>query len=151
MKNTVITSVTVNGKPTDLHGNPITKDLNVYTEGIFEKSQILNLTGKPRRYFPIQGRIEDGRPDLTARRLAFKLAFGRVATSDAVLLDEDIEKYCKLDNECDELMNKAIINYQLSYRSINKVLKVARTIADLNKNSEITKNDLLKSLNFRRR
>ena len=93
MKNTVITSVTVNGKPTDLHGNPITKDLNVYTEGIFEKSQILNLTGKPRRYFPIQGRIEDGRPDLTARRLAFKLAFGRVATSDAVLLDEDIEPH----------------------------------------------------------
>jgi magnesium chelatase family protein len=67
------------------------------------------------------------------------------------LLDEDIAKYCKLDNACEELMSKAIINYQLTYRSINKVLKVARTIADLNKNSDITKNDLLKSLNFRRR
>jgi magnesium chelatase family protein len=67
------------------------------------------------------------------------------------LEDEDLAKYCKLDSQCDTLMTKAIINYQLTYRSINKVLKVARTIADLNKNTDITKNDLLKSLNFRRR
>nr|WP_024774854.1 hypothetical protein [Aliarcobacter cibarius] len=40
---------------------------------------------------------------------------------------------------------------ELSFRSINKILKVARTIADINGNELITKNDLLKSLNFRRR
>ena len=34
---------------------------------------------------------------------------------------------------------------------INKILKVARTIADINKNALITKQDLLKSLNFRKR
>jgi magnesium chelatase family protein len=43
------------------------------------------------------------------------------------------------------------ISNKLSYRSINKVLKVARTIADLNDNEIIMKNDILKSLNFRRR
>lgn len=31
------------------------------------------------------------------------------------------------------------------------VLKVARTIADINENEFITKSDLLKSLNFRKR
>jgi len=67
------------------------------------------------------------------------------------LSDEDIKKYCVLDDECKEVMDKAIVNFQLSFRSINKVLKVARTIADLNENEHISKSDLLKSLNFRRR
>ncbi|UTJ05877.1 YifB family Mg chelatase-like AAA ATPase [Arcobacter roscoffensis] len=67
------------------------------------------------------------------------------------LNDKDIKKYCILDTESQEILDKAIINYQLSYRSINKVLKVARTIADLNDNEKIEKSDLLKSLNFRKR
>ncbi|MCG3662640.1 YifB family Mg chelatase-like AAA ATPase [Aliarcobacter butzleri] len=67
------------------------------------------------------------------------------------LSDEDIKKYCLLDNDSSEILEKARLNYSLSFRSINKVLKVARTIADLNDNDIITKSDLLKSLNFRRR
>jgi len=67
------------------------------------------------------------------------------------LADEDIKKYCILDEESQIIMEKARFNYQLSFRSINKVLKVARTIADLNDNEIITKNDILQSLNFRRR
>ena len=60
-------------------------------------------------------------------------------------------KYCILDEEAKQILEKARLNYQLSFRSINKVLKVSRTIADLNDNEIITKNDILKSLNFRRR
>lgn len=67
------------------------------------------------------------------------------------LSDEDIKKYCILNAESEEILQKARINYQLTYRSINKVLKVARTIADLNNNDLITKNDLLQSLSYRRR
>ncbi|QKF72810.1 magnesium chelatase-related protein [Aliarcobacter faecis] len=67
------------------------------------------------------------------------------------LSDEDIKKYCILDEESRDILEKARVNYALSFRSINKVLKVARTIADINGNEIITKSDLLKSLNFRRR
>lgn len=67
------------------------------------------------------------------------------------LNDEDIKKYCILNQEAQIILEKAILNYKLSFRSINKVLKVARTIADLNDNEYITKNDLLKSLDFRKR
>jgi magnesium chelatase family protein len=67
------------------------------------------------------------------------------------LKDEDIVKYCTLDEESKPILQKAIISYELTFRSINKVLKVARTIADLNDNEIITKDDLLKSLSFRRR
>lgn len=67
------------------------------------------------------------------------------------LSDEEIKKYCILDEESEEIMSKAIQNYKLSFRSINKVLKVARTIADLKLNKLITRSDLLQSLSFRRR
>lgn len=67
------------------------------------------------------------------------------------LSEEEIKKYCILDKEATLILEKARLNYQLSFRSINKVLKVARTIADLNDNEIISKNDLLQSLNFRRR
>ncbi|MBU0924858.1 YifB family Mg chelatase-like AAA ATPase [bacterium] len=67
------------------------------------------------------------------------------------LSDKDIKKYCLLDNESLNILEKARSNYQLSFRSINKVLKVARTIADLNDNEIITKNDLLQSLSYRKR
>ena len=67
------------------------------------------------------------------------------------LSDNEIKKFCILDNESDDILQKAILNFQLTFRSINKVLKVARTIADINDNEKITKADLLKSLSFRKR
>lgn len=67
------------------------------------------------------------------------------------LSDKEIKKYCLLDEESKDILEKARINYSLSHRAINKVLKVARTIADLNSKDLISKSELLKSLSFRRR
>ena len=67
------------------------------------------------------------------------------------LSDVDVKKYCVLDSNSQIILEKAIFSYQLSHRIINKVLKVARTIADLNDNEFITKSDLLQSLSFRKR
>jgi magnesium chelatase family protein len=67
------------------------------------------------------------------------------------LSDLDIKVFCLLDDEAEEILEKARLNYSLTHRSLNKALKVARTIADLNKNIKISKDDLLKSLNFRKR
>lgn len=67
------------------------------------------------------------------------------------LSDEDINKFCILDLESSEVLQKASEAFNLSFRGINKILKVSRTIADLNKNHQITKSDLLQSLSFRKR
>ena len=61
------------------------------------------------------------------------------------LSDDEIAKYCILDDESKDILEKARINYQLSFRSVNKVLKVARTIADLNDNELITKRFITES------
>ena len=83
---------------------------------------------------------------------AFEMQINRGQSElNGKLSDEEIKKYCILENEAKDVLDRAILNYQLSHRSINKVLKVSRTIADLNDNINITKNDLLQSLSFRKR
>lgn len=67
------------------------------------------------------------------------------------LSDDEIARYCILDSETKELLEKARINLNLSFRSINKILKVSRTIADLEESTNIQKKHLLESLSYRRR
>ena len=67
------------------------------------------------------------------------------------LTEEEVEAYCRLDNESDKVLESAIQRFGLSHRSIASIKKIARTIADLNGNREITKSDLLEALSYRRR
>jgi magnesium chelatase family protein len=70
---------------------------------------------------------------------------------NAKLNDEEIEKYCQLNGEVKDVLQKAIQNFALSFRSIKKVQKVARTIADLEGSKDIQKQHLLEALSYRRR
>ena len=65
------------------------------------------------------------------------------------LCDSDIAKFCILDSDAKEILNKAITSYHLSQRGINKTLKVARTIADLRDCKTISKADIIESLSYR--
>ena len=59
--------------------------------------------------------------------------------------------YCALSGEAEETLEKAIDRFALSFRSIKKVQKVSRTIADLCQSKTIEKEHLLEALSYRRR
>lgn len=61
-----------------------------------------------------------------------------------------ISEYCKLDNECMEAINLIFDKYKLSNRSYTKLLKVARTIADLDKESDIKSSHIMEAFSFRK-
>jgi magnesium chelatase family protein len=65
--------------------------------------------------------------------------------------DEEIKKFCVLTDELSAIINMATQRFDLSFRAINKVLKVARTIADLENSKDIQKEHLMEALSFRRR
>jgi len=69
----------------------------------------------------------------------------------AKLSDQDIEKFCILDDEANNTLNIAIDRFALSFRSIKKIKKVSRTIADIDNNEMIEKRHLLEALSYRRR
>ena len=63
--------------------------------------------------------------------------------------DEQIARFCTLSNQAKELLNAGIERFNLSARSINKTLKLARTIADLNEHEILEKQDISEALGFR--
>lgn len=67
------------------------------------------------------------------------------------LSDEEIKKYCVLGDEASKILEQAIERFSLSFRSVSRILKVSRTIADLNDCANIEKAHLLEALSYRRR
>lgn len=70
-----------------------------------------------------------------------------VANGD--MSDSDIEKYTILGTEEQKLMENAYSKLGLSPRSYKKVLKVARTIADIDESTNIKCNHLAEALSYR--
>ena len=67
------------------------------------------------------------------------------------LREEDILKYCILDENTNIILQNTIEKFALSFRSINKILKVSRTIADINNSPNIKKEHFLEALSYRKR
>ena len=70
---------------------------------------------------------------------------------NAKMSDTEIEQFCKLSQEAENILEMASQNFALSFRSIKKVQKVARTIADLDASARIEKQHILEALSYRRR
>ena len=62
-----------------------------------------------------------------------------------------VEAYCKLDEGNNKIMKHAVDSLHLSARAYHRILRVSRTIADLEKSSEIKEAHLLEALQYRPR
>lgn len=65
------------------------------------------------------------------------------------LNDSEVDRFCILDNEANDLFNMAINKFSISYRSIKRLMKVSRSIADLDSSELIQKKHILEALSFR--
>ncbi len=69
--------------------------------------------------------------------------------TNAEMTTHDIKKFCKLDEDAQSLATQAISRLQLSARSYYRIIKIARTIADLSDEEIITKKHIAESLQYR--
>ena len=70
-------------------------------------------------------------------------------TKNAQMGQNEIEKYCRLGKEEERMMRQAYEVMKLTVRSYHKVLKVARTIADMEEKEEIDLVTLREALGYR--
>lgn len=69
--------------------------------------------------------------------------------SNSQLNNNGIEKFCKLNKEAEKILKTAFDKYKFSARSYNKILKVARTIADLDAKETIAEMHILEAVRYR--
>ena len=58
-------------------------------------------------------------------------------------------QYCALDGKLQNLIRHAITEFGLSARAYDRILRVARTIADLDESENISQSHLFEAISFR--
>ena len=84
-----------------------------------------------------------------AREIQKKRFEGLKIHSNSEMSEQQIEKFCPLKEEAENFLKDAIHSFGLSARGHHRVLKVARTIADLEKCSEIKIEHLAEAVQYR--
>lgn len=69
--------------------------------------------------------------------------------TNSQLSGKQIENFCKLDSIGEEMLEKAFKRLNLSARGYTRILKVARTIADMDECENIKVNHLLEAIQYR--
>ena len=69
---------------------------------------------------------------------------------NSMLSTKEIDQHCQISNADFDLMNQAIDQLGLSARSYHRILKVARTIADLENETDIKTHHLTEALSYRK-
>ena len=73
----------------------------------------------------------------------------RLVHCNAMMNAKMVRQYCALDEECDKLLEMTMTKLGLSARAYDRILKVARTIADLEGAENIRKQHLLEAISYR--
>jgi magnesium chelatase family protein len=86
---------------------------------------------------------------MQARDLQLKRFDGDGVYSNSAMSPKQIRIFCALDAESEELLEKAMLRQGLSARAHDRILKVSRTIADLDGSENIKPNHISEAINYR--
>ncbi|HVO65779.1 MAG TPA: hypothetical protein VMT12_04770 [Syntrophales bacterium] len=74
---------------------------------------------------------------------------GKNTQFNARMTDKQIKTYCSIDDDSQKLLEMAIEKLGLSARAYTKILKVARTIADLENEDKILSSHVAEAIQYR--
>lgn len=84
-----------------------------------------------------------------AREIQIKRFKSTPIRSNSEMATRDVKKYCELSEECRTMLTTAVSTMNLTARSYFKVIKVARTIADLSAETNISVIHIAEALQYR--
>ncbi len=116
-------------------------DLHVEVDGVDYSD--LQSTKEEESSAEIKKRVDKARKIQTER---FK---GMEIHNNASMTNKLCNKFCILSESCKSIMQRAFEQYNLTARANNRILKVARTIADLEGEENINEMHLLEAISYR--
>src|SRR3989344_3464759 len=122
---------------------PLMDRMDIFIEVPAVKFEKLISTGIDGRSTAMKENIEKARTLQTAR-----FAGSKVLVNAEMQLPE-IKKYCAYDSQSESLLKKYVDSGKLSARGYHRILKVARTIADLAASSNIKYDHIAEALMYR--
>ncbi len=72
-------------------------------------------------------------------------------TCNSEMGNKELKEFCNLDGKSQELVKMAVTNMHLSARGFNRILKLSRTIADLDGNDEVLAEHVAEAIQYRSR
>jgi magnesium chelatase family protein len=76
-------------------------------------------------------------------------AAGEKIFCNAQMSTRQIRTYCKLSTDCERLLERAMLQQGLSARAHDRILKVARTVADLDGSALIEAKHIAEAIQYR--
>jgi len=86
----------------------------------------------------------------TAREKQRRRYMGGGQGCNAYISPKQLEEFCALSPECEKLMRNAYSRLAMTARSYDRIMRVARTIADLDDAESITPTHLAEAIQYRR-
>ena len=84
-----------------------------------------------------------------ARQIQLDRFKGTKIYNNAKMTNAMVKKYCKLDKRSIDLLGQAFSDLNLSARAYNRILKVSRTIADLEGSKDILPSHIMEAIGYR--
>ncbi|MCL2820930.1 MAG: YifB family Mg chelatase-like AAA ATPase [Oscillospiraceae bacterium] len=85
----------------------------------------------------------------TAREIQSRRYKGSKIKYNAYISSKELEETCRLSNECEKLMKSAYNTLSMTARSYDRIIRVARTVADLDNAQSIEPHHLAEAIQYR--
>ena len=122
---------------------PLLDRIDIQVEAPFVKYEQLHTERKPESSADIRKRVMAALAVQAERYKSEDIRF------NSMLSSSQVEKYCGLGNEEREIIKAAYNRLGMSARAYHKILRVARTIADLDGAEDITTRHLAEAIGYR--
>lgn len=123
--------------------NPLLDRIDIHLEVAPVKYNELNNSSLSESSDKIRERVK------VARNIQLERFSNRNIYNNAHMSNKDVKEYCTLSKDTEVIMEKAFKKYKFSARTYIKILKVSRTIADLDNKENIEDVHLLEAIRYR--